>query len=181
VAPNDQGEGFALGLEGNRGVLHTHKTNTFRKLRNPESYDFHKLAKNHIFTETIGMDIWPQRPRFVALVKAKVKAGTPFAEIAKALGMAPATLKGYMEQHSRPPSKKLLTLAPPYFNVQDWELWGQARTDEQLELMEAHAMMRSIMGYEVAAKVSDEAALSHYRFAKTILENAISYQLGKNL
>lgn len=174
VAPNHEGDGLALGFEGNRLLLHTNKANTFRKPIKGESYGNRNLAKEQTFTETVGMDVWPQRPRFVALVKAKVKAGTPFAEIATALGMTPATLQGHMEQHSRPPSKKLLTLAPTYFNIPIWELWGRPMSEEEAELVEAHAMMRSIMGYEVAAKVSDADALKHYRFAKTMLKTAIS-------
>ena len=115
------------------------------------------------------MGVWPQRPRFIELVKAKVKAGASMAEIAHALGMAESTLRGYMEQWSRPPKKKALELAAVYFSVDLAELLGPEIPEADMELRHARAMMRDSLGADKAASTPDEDALKFYRLAKSVI------------
>jgi hypothetical protein len=171
VAADDGRQGFALLLEGRSSASHTSKTNTFRKSGKGESYEIRKVAEKHVFTETVGMRKW-NRDLFVKLVKAKVASGVPFEAIAQGLEMAPATLQGFMDQRDRPPSKRMLDLAPDFFQVDLDDLWAEDLKPEAIELRHARSMLRDSLGYEVAETYSDAATLQWYRFGLTMLNTA---------
>jgi hypothetical protein len=185
VAANDGGEGVALLQKGQTRRVHALQTNTFRKSGKGQSNDFRKVAEMQVFTETVGMpfpkqraskksNVWPQRPRFIELVKAKERSGVPFEEIAEHLDMKPSTLQGYIEQWTRPPSKKAISLASGYFKVHISEIWGPEMTPDQVEIMNAYSMVREALGYEKAESMGELGVLLYYRAAKAMVSAGVA-------
>lgn len=163
------GEHFALCLQGRARALHTLNTNTYRKQRKGDAYGKCKIAENLRLTETVQMRTWNWE-LFKNLVKAKEASGTPVAEQAMALGMEEATLRGYVEQRSRPPSKKLLDLAPDYYQVELDDLWIPAGQEQrEVEIRHARTFLRDCLNAEEATAYTDDEALGMYRLAKSTL------------
>lgn len=163
------GERFALRLQGRSGTLHTLKTNTYRKPRKPAANENRKIAENLRLTENAGMRVWNWE-LFKKLVRTKEAAGVPLSEQATALEVSHSTLQGYLDQRDRPPSKRMLELAPGYYRVKLDDLWVQSGlTDEAIEIQRARSMLLDCMNSDEASAMSDSEALSWYRFAKSTL------------
>jgi transcriptional regulator with XRE-family HTH domain len=107
---------------------------------------------------------------FKKLVRTKEAAGVPLSEQATALEVSHSTLQGYLDQRDRPPSKRMLELAPGYYRVKLDDLWVQSGlTDEAIEIQRARSMLLDCMNSDEASAMSDSEALSWYRFAKSTL------------